>query len=310
MNLSLLVLCPVSPAHREALSARYAVTWALAPEERAEAVASHGASFQAVLTIGTLGLTADEMARMPALQLVSCMGVGHELVDLAAARERGIVVTNGRGANDECLADHTLGLIIATMRNFRALDRQCRAGVWRTAIALPVNVSGKKLGILGLGAVGEKVAMRAQAFRMSIGYHNRRPRPESGYRYFDDVAALAAWCDILVCAAPGGTQTHHLVDAAVLRALGPAGFLVNVGRGSIVDTAALAHALEAGVIAGAGIDVYESEPAPPKELVALDNLLLTPHMGGWSPEAVDAQLTIFLQNIDGFFAGQGAVTPV
>jgi lactate dehydrogenase-like 2-hydroxyacid dehydrogenase len=300
----------VVPANLESLKQRYDVTYAPTPEERQAAVAAHASRFQAVLTIGTIGLTAAEIAAMPALELVSCMGVGHETVDVDAARARGIVVTNGRGANDECVADHAMGLVIACMRNFRKLDQLCRDGVWRTAITPPPNVSGKRLGIFGMGAIGEKLATRASAFRMPIGYHNRNPKAGSPYQYFDSLLALAEWSDVLVCAAPGGASTHHAINAAALQALGADGFLVNVGRGSIVDTPALALALATGVIAGAGIDVYESEPKPPTELIGLDNLILTPHLAGWSPESIDAQFTIFLENIEGHFSGRGAVTPV
>lgn len=310
MKTSLLVLCPVVPANLENLKQRYDVTYAPTPEERKAAIAARASRFQAVLTIGTIGLTAAEIAAMPALELVSCMGVGHETVDVDAARARGIVVTNGRGANDECVADHAMGLVIACMRNFRKLDQLCRDGVWRTAITPPPNVSGKRLGIFGMGAIGEKLATRASAFRMPIGYHNRSPKTGSPYQYFDSLLALAEWSDVLVCAAPGGAATHHAINAAALQALGAEGFLVNVGRGSIVDTPALASALATGVIAGAGIDVYESEPQPPAELIGLDNLILTPHLAGWSPESIDAQFTIFLANIEGHFSGRGAVTPV
>ncbi|OZI65638.1 2-hydroxyacid dehydrogenase [Bordetella genomosp. 1] len=310
MKTALLVLCPVAPANLETLRQRYDVTYAPTPAERQAAIAQHGARFQAVVTIGTIGLTADEIAAMPALQLASCMGAGYENLDVAAAKARGVVVTNGRGANDECVADHAMGLMIACMRNFRELDRLCREGVWRTQIALPPNVSGKRLGILGMGTIGDKIAARAGAFRMAVGYHNRSAKAGSPHRYFDTVLGLAEWCDVLVCAAPGGASTHHLVNAEVLQALGAEGFVVNVGRGSIVDTQALAAALAAGTIAGAGIDVYESEPAPPAELVGLDNVILTPHMAGWSPEAVAAQFTIFLDNMEGHFSGKGAVTPL
>lgn len=310
MKTSLLVLCPVVSANLDSLNQRYDVTYAPTPEERQAAIATHASRFQAVLTIGTIGLTAAEIAAMPALELVSCMGVGHETVDLDAARARGIVVTNGRGANDECVADHAMGLVIACMRNFRKLDQLCRDGVWRTAITPPPNVSGKRLGIFGMGAIGEKLATRASAFRMPIGYHNRSPKAGSPYQYFDSLLALAEWSDVLVCAAPGGASTHHVINAAALQALGADGFLVNVGRGSIIDTPALASALASGTIAGAGIDVYESEPAPPAELIGLENLTLTPHLAGWSPESIDAQFTIFMENIEGHFSGRGAVTPV
>ncbi len=310
MKIPLLILCPVVSANLDALKQRYDVTYAPSADERKAAIATHGARFQAVLTIGTIGLTAEEIAAMPALALVSCMGVGHERVDVDAAKARGIVVTNGRGANDECVADHAMGLVIASIRDFRKLDQLCRDGVWRTAITPPRNVSGKRLGILGMGAIGEKIATRAKGFSMPVAYHNRNAKPGSPHQYFDSVQGLATWCDVLVCAAPGGASTHHMINADVLQALGADGYLVNVGRGSIVDTQALAAALAAGTIAGAGIDVYESEPQPPAELIGLDNLTLTPHLAGWSPESIQAQFTTFVQNIDGHFSGSGAVTPI
>lgn len=310
MEISVLVLCELDAVHRELLAQRYRTTFATTPAQRAEAIRTRGAAFEAVLTIGLLGLRADEMDALPRLRLIACMGAGHERVDVDAARARGIAVSNGRGANDECAADHAMGLVIATMRDLRGLDRLCRAGVWRTAIPLPPNVSGKRLGILGMGAVGERIARRAQAFQMQIGYHNRRSRPDIGHRYFASLAELARWCDVLVCAAPGGAGTQHLVGAQVLQALGPRGFLVNVGRGSIVDTRALADALQTAGIAGAGLDVYESEPEPPAELIGIDNLILSPHVAGWSPEAVDAQFSTALRNLEGVFFGTGPVTPV
>lgn len=203
-----------------------------------------------------------------------------------------------------------MGLVISTIRNFRRLDQLCREGVWRTSIPQPPNVSGKRMGIFGFGMVGEKIAKRAEAFDMEIGYHNRRPNTDCPHHYFDDLVSLAAWCDVLVCAAPGGAETKHSINADVLSALGPEGFLVNVGRGSLVDTDLLAGALRDGTIAGAGIDVYESEPSRPEALLGLDNLLITPHLAGWSPEATAAQFQVFMANVTGHFSGTGAVAPV
>src|SRR5690606_22272620 len=140
-----------------------------------------------------------------------------------------------------------------------------------------------------------------------VGYHNRTARPELPYTYFGSLHALASWCDVLVLATPGGAATHHLVDSQLLQALGPQGWLVNIARGSVVDTAALAEALRSGTIAGAGLDVYESEPAAPAELVGLPNVVLTPHVAGWSPEAVQNSVDRFLQNATRHFAGQPMV---
>lgn len=309
-NIELLVLNPLPDDQQAVIAQTCSVTFASTPQARATAIKENGSQFTAVLTIGLIGLTHEEMLAMPRLELVCCMGVGYEGVDLEAARSLGITVANGRGANDNCAADHAMGLVIATVRNFRKLDQLCREGVWRTAIPQPPNVSGKRLGIFGLGMIGEKIAKRAAGFDMPIGYHNRNPKPDSPHAYFDSLVALAQWCDVLVCVAPGGAQTKHSVDAHVLAALGPTGFLINIGRGSLIDTQVLAHALRSGVIAGAGIDVYESEPARPDVLMDLDNLLITPHLAGWSPEATQAQLDLFLANLAGHFSGQGAVSPV
>ena len=309
-KIPLLVISTLSGSHQAQLAERYDMTYAPTAAERAAAIATRGAKFRAVLTIGVIGLTADEMAVMPALELVCCMGVGYELVALEAARARGIALANGAGTNDDCVADHAFGLVIAAVRNFRQLDRLCREGVWRLAIPQPPNVSGKRLGILGLGNIGRKIAKRAAGFDMTIGYHNRKPKVDAPHRYFDSLKALAQWCDVLVCAAPGGPATRHLVNAEVLDALGPEGFIVNIGRGSVVDTEALAAALRDKRIAGAGLDVYESEPEPPQALIGLDNLILTPHLAGWSPEATEASFNRFLANAQGHFAGRGVVSPI
>jgi hypothetical protein len=182
--------------------------------------------------------------------------------------------------------------------------------VWRTALPLPPNVSHKRLGILGLGTIGRKIAQRALGFEMEVGYCNRSPKGDLPYRYFDSLQALAAWCDVLVIATPGGPGTRHLVDADILQALGERGWLVNIARGSVVDTAALARALRTHAIAGAGLDVYESEPAPPAELIALSNVVLTPHVAGWSPEAVQNSVDRFIANATRHFAGQPMVSPI
>ncbi|MBO9651751.1 MAG: 2-hydroxyacid dehydrogenase [Variovorax sp.] len=309
-KIPLLVLSSLSSAHRAQVAAVYDLTYAPTPAERAAAIAEHGAKYRAVLTIGVVGLTAEEMAAMPKLELVCAMGAGYELIALEAARSRGIVTANGAGTNDDCVADHAFGLLIGTVRRIRTLDRLCREGVWREEIPQPPNVSGKKLGILGLGTIGQKIAKRAAGFDMEVGYHNRKPREGSAHRYFDSLEALAQWADVLVVATPGGPGTKHLVNASVLDAIGPQGYLVNISRGSVVDTLALAEALRSGRIAGAGLDVYESEPRRPEPLIGLDNVLLTPHMAGWSPEATQASVNRFMANAEGHFAGRGVVSPI
>ena len=309
-KIPLLVLNSLSSAHQAQIGAVYDLTYAPTPEQRAAAIASHGSKFRALLTIGVIGITSEEIAAMPKLELVCCMGAGYEGVPLEVTRARGIATANGAGTNDDCVADHAFGLLIGIVRRIRTLDRLCREGVWREVIPHPPNVSGKKLGILGLGTIGQKIAKRAAGFDMEIGYHNRKPREGVDHRYFDSLQALAEWADMLVVATPGGPGTRHLVDARILDAIGPQGFLVNVSRGSVVDTEALAAALRDNRIAGAGLDVYESEPQRPEPLVGLENVLLTPHMAGWSPEATQASVNRFMENAEGHFAGRGVVSPI
>ncbi len=309
-KIPLLVLNSLSSAHQAQIAAVYDMTYAPTPAERSAAVAAHGAKFRAVLTIGVIGLTPEELAKMPKVELICALGAGYEGLPLDAARARGVALANGAGTNDDCVADHAFGLLIGVMRGIRTLDRLCREGIWRESIPQPPNVSGKRLGILGLGTIGQKIAKRAAGFDMEIGYHNRKPREGAAHRYFESLKALAAWADMLVIATPGGPGTRHMVDAGIFDALGPQGFLVNISRGSVVDTEALAAALRDKRIAGAGLDVYESEPKRPEPLIGLDNVLLTPHMAGWSPEATQASVDRFMANAEGHFAGRGVVSPI
>ena len=309
-KIPLLVLNQLTDAHRDWIAQHYDVTYALGAAARADAVAARGADYRAVLTNGGTGFTAAEIAALPKLELICAMGAGYENVAVDAARARGIVVANGAGTNDDCVADHAFGLLIAAVRGIVRLDRLCRDGVWRDVIPFPPNVSGRKLGILGLGTIGQKIAKRAAGFDMAVGYHNRSIKQGATQQYFDSLLALATWADVLVVATPGGAGTKHLVDREILDALGAGGVLVNIARGSVVDTDALADALREGRLGGAGLDVYESEPKPPAALVGLDNVVLTPHMAGWSPEAVTASVQRFLDNAEGHFAGRGVVSPV
>ncbi|PCE21977.1 hydroxyacid dehydrogenase [Paraburkholderia acidicola] len=310
MKPSLLVLISLRDDSYASVAASFDILYAPTPEQRTQIIASHGASIRAVLTNGTTGLTADEIDQLPDLEFISALGAGYENIAVDYARARDIVLVNGAGTNDDCVADHAFALLLAAVRDIAQRDRATRDGVWRDKLPLRPNVSGKRLGVLGLGNIGLKVARRAAGFDIETGYHNRKPREGSPLRYFDSVVALAEWSDFLVIATPGGAGTHHLVDRAVLDALGPHGFLVNVSRGSVVDTAALAAALEAGTLGGAGLDVYEGEPHLPPALVHLKNIVLTPHVAGSSPEAIDASVQNFLVNAQRHFAGEAVLTPI
>ncbi len=309
MKPKLLVLIYLADHHKALVGSHFDFIYAPDADLRAQHIAADGAVVRAVLTNGTTGLKAAEIDAMPALEVVCALGVGYENVDVAHCKSRGIAVANGAGTNDDCVADHAMALLLAAVRNVRWLDQQCRAGVWRDAVPMPPNVSHRRIGILGLGDIGKKIARRALGFEMEVGYHGRTQRDEP-YPYFADVKSLAVWADFLVVATPGGAATRHLVNAEVLTALGPHGFLVNIARGSVVDTAALAEALREGRVAGAGLDVYESEPKPPAVLMDLDNVVLTPHLGGWSPEAMQASVQRFVDNAKRYFAGETMISPI
>ncbi|MEJ5040201.1 2-hydroxyacid dehydrogenase [Pseudomonas sp. B21-036] len=279
------------------------------PALRAEAIARHGGAIDAVLTRGPLGLRADEIAALPHLKIICVIGAGYEEVDLAAAAARDITVTNGAGANATAVADHALALLFAIVRDITRADATTRLGQWNRVIS--PSLSGKRLGVLGLGATGLAIARRAAlGFDMQVSYHNRRPRTDVPYTWCESPLALAGEVDFLIVATPGGAGTRHLVDAAVLDALGPQGFLVNIARASVVDTDAMVAALREGRIAGAGLDVFDAEPEVPQALKALDNVVLTPHVAGQSPEAARDTVALVLRNLQAFFAGEPVLTPV
>jgi lactate dehydrogenase-like 2-hydroxyacid dehydrogenase len=298
----LLVLIPVKDTFVERLHARYDVQYVPAGPKAALPALD---AIRGVVTNGTVGFSAALMERMPKLEIVCCMGAGFENVDLAAARARGIAVTHSPGANDATVADHALGLMLALARGFVALDALTRSGKgWASGRADRPTLSGRALGLVGLGNIGRRIATRASAFDMTIAYHTRTARTDVPYRHYADPIELARASDYLVIAAPGGAATRKLVSAAVLDALGPAGYLINIARGSLVDTEALIAALRDRRIAGAGLDVYEGEPDIDARLFACENTVLTPHVAGRSPEAMAAQYAAVEANLAARFAGQ------
>nr|WP_314478316.1 2-hydroxyacid dehydrogenase [uncultured Pseudomonas sp.] len=310
MHKTILVLVETVDAYLHLLeNAGYHLILAQTPDLRAQAIAQHGHRVDAVLTRGPLGLTAREMDALPNLQIICVIGAGYEQVDLQAARMRSITVTNGAGANADSVADHAMAMLLALLRNIPQADASTRRGEWQREIS--PSVSGKRLGILGMGAVGRAIAKRAHlGFDMPVSYCNRTPRPELPYTGYDNILDLAGAVDILVVATPGGADTRHLVDAQVLHALGPQGYLVNIARASVVDTQALTDALQGGQLAGAALDVFDEEPDVPDSLKTLRNTVLTPHVAGQSPEAAADTVTLVLRNLDAFFAGQPVLTPV
>lgn len=263
------------------------------------------------VTSGVWGVRAEHLDRLPGLGAVVNFGVGYDSTDVAEAARRGVAVSNTPDVLTDCVADTAIGLVIDVMRGFSAADRFVRRGDWTTGVPpLARRVSGSRVGIVGLGRIGLAIAQRLEAFGTTIGYHNRRPRTDVSYRYADSVLDLARGSDVLVLAAAGGASSRHLVDAEVLDALGPDGFLVNVARGSVVDQDALVAALEQGRIAGAGLDVFADEPHVPDALLGRDDVVLLPHIGSATVETRAAMTELALANVERFLTDGALVTPV
>ncbi len=306
----ILVLISLIERWHDELGREFAVRHVGAEDDRMAVIAAAPAPIRAVVTNGTTGIDARTLDALPDLEIICSFSAGYENVDVARARERGIAVTHGPGVNAPSAADHAIGLMIAAGRGIAWRDRLVRDGAWLAARGLAATVSGKRLGIIGLGAVGMEIAKRAAAFDMAIAYHNRRRRDDAAYEYADSIAGLAARSDYLIVSCPGGEATRHIVDADVLSSLGAEGYLINVARGSVVDTAALIEALEKGTIAGAALDVFEDEPRVPEALLRLDNVVLTPHVAGFTPEAFRAGFELLRDNLRAHFAGHAPPTPV
>lgn len=292
-------------------AAGFSLYFAITPEQRAGLDPQIAQQIRAVLTIGSIGLSAAEMDALPELEIICAQGVGFEHIDVDAATQRKITVTHGPGTNSSSVVDHTLALMLAITRKIPQFDAAVRAGEWKKTRWNTPGMAGKRLGIIGMGNIGALIARRAAGgFDMDVGYHNRRALDISPYTYFDSTRALAEWADYLVVATPGGKSTNRLVDASVLRALGKNGFVINIARGSVVDSAALIASLKNNEIAGAALDVVDGEPQVPADMLTLDNLVITPHVAGRSPESVENMMTLVLANLDAHFAGNPVMTPV
>jgi lactate dehydrogenase-like 2-hydroxyacid dehydrogenase len=266
---------------------------------------------RAIAASGESKVGAELMARLPALEVISVMGVGYDGIDVAAAKARGVVVTHTPNVLNDDVADLALGLMLCAARQLPAADRYVRAGEWtKGPMPLARKMAGARLGLVGMGRIGQAIAQRALAFGMSVAYTSRNPRPGVAYRHLPNATSLAAVCDFLVVITPGGAATRHLINAEVLAALGSQGILVNVARGSVVDEAALIDALERGVIAGAGLDVFENEPQVPERLRALPQVVLTPHIGSATGQTRQAMADLAAANLLANFAGRPLPSPV
>jgi len=276
-----------------------------------ELVNQHAQRIDVVVTSGRFGCTAELIERLPNLQAIISFGVGYDAIDVAAARARNIPVSNTPDVLNDCVADLAFGLIIDSARQMSRADRFVRAGEWPSGgLPLAKQVSGKRLGIVGMGRIGETVAKRSSGFDMQVRYHNRRPVEGSAYGYESNLVQLAQWSDFLVLTCPGGESTRNLINRDVLEALGSKGILINVARGSVVDEPALIEALTEGRLGGAGLDVYAQEPNVPQALIDLPNVVLLPHIGSATEETRLAMEELLLANLRAFLERGELLTAV
>ena len=263
-----------------------------------------------IVTRGNYAVPRSVIERLPRLGVIASMGVGYDLIDLAAAREHGVLVTNTPDVLNDAVAELCIGLLFALLRRLPQADRHVRSGAWKEGIfPLTTTLAGKRVGIVGLGRIGKDIARRLAPFGVSIAYHGRTDQHLDWF-WEPDLAALARASDVLILIAPGGEGTRKLVNGTVLDALGPQGFLINIARGSVVDEAALLAALEGRRIAGAALDVFEGEPDIDPRFLALDNVVLTPHIGSATHETRAAMARLTLDNLRRFFKDGTVLTPV
>lgn len=264
------------------------------------------------VTYHTMNTGKDVQSQFPRLEMIASFGVGYDHVDSAYAREHNVIVTNTPDVLTEEVADVAMGLLIATLREFVKADKYLRSGLWQTQ-NYPLSVGSlrdRKVGFVGMGRIGQAIARRLDASRVPVVYHSRKPAAGVSYQHYPDLIEMAKAVDTLMIIVPGGASTSKIVNAEVLKALGPRGVLINVARGSVVDEPALVAALKSGTILAAGLDVFANEPSVPDELKAMQNVVLLPHIGSASVVTRNAMDQLVVDNLKNWFAGKPPLTPV
>ena len=264
------------------------------------------------ITYNTVRGDAKTLARFPKLEIVASFGVGYDHVDAAYARDHNIMVTNTPDVLTEEVADIAMGLLICTLREFVKADKYLRSGLWQTQ-QYPLSVGSlrdRKVGMVGMGRIGQAIARRLEASKVPVVYHTRKAIAELPNTHYPDLIEMAKAVDTLVVIVPGGAGTAKMVNAEVMKALGPRGVIINVARGTVVDEQALIQALKSGTILAAGLDVFEREPNVPEELKAMPNVVLLPHIGSASVVTRNAMDQLVVDNLKTWFAGKPPLTPV
>jgi len=304
---------PPKPTIVDGLSRAVTLHRLPAPPERDAFFAGPGSRVRGMAISATTEKVDDALMRkFPKLEIISTFGVGYDHIDAKWAGAHNIVVTNTPQVLNEEVADTAIGLLLNTVREFPQAERYLRAGKWLEK-AYPLTkgtLRDRTVGMIGMGHIGKAIARRLDAFLVPVVYHSRRPQPGVPYRYYPDLVAMARDVDILLAIVPGGAETRHLINAQVLEALGPDGIVINMARGSVVDDQALIKALQEKKILAAGLDVYVKEPEVPKEYIALDNVVLFPHLGSASIYTRRAMDQLVVDNLLAWAAGRPPLTPV
>ena len=307
----ILLVRPIMPLIEEGLTKHFTLHKLAEVGDEAAFFREVGPRIRGVAAGGAGKAARALIEKLPALEIIANFGVGYDGIDVKAAAERGIIVTNTPDVLTGEVADLALGLLLATVRQIPQVDRYLRAGKWlEKPYPLTTTLRERKIGILGLGRIGKAIARRCEAFDLEIAYHGRRRQDDVPYRYYDNLVDMARDVDVLMVVAPGGDATYHIVNEEVLNALGPNGILINVGRGTVVDEKALIAALRDGRILSAGLDVFENEPHVPAELIAMDHVVLLPHVGSASVYTRNAMGQLVVDNLVSWFEGKGPKTPV
>jgi lactate dehydrogenase-like 2-hydroxyacid dehydrogenase len=311
MKPEILQISPMMAHVEKALNDAYTVHRYWEADDKAALLAEHGANIRAVATNGHTGCKPEILEALPNLEVISSYGVGYDAIDIPACKARNVRVTNTPDVLNDAMAEITLGMMIALCRRIPQADAYTRAGKWREKnYPLTGELTGAKVGILGLGRIGKEIARRCQVFKMQVVYHGRRKQPYEPYEYYADLEAMARDVDWLVVIAPGSPETKGIVSRKIMEALGPEGNLVNVARGSLVDETALVELLQSGKLGAAALDVFEDEPKAPEALFALDNVVLSPHQGSATVKTRTAMGDLVIQNLAAHFNGDPLITPV
>ncbi len=311
-QIHILQVGPLMPEAEAKLQQNFIVHRLDKAKDKALFLQENGAKIQGIAgAVGKASVRAELMAACPNLKIVASFSVGYDHIDTKYAAQHGILVTNTPDVLNDEVADTTLALLLATVRQIPKADHFLRSGQWpKGPFPLSASLRHRHAGIVGLGRIGKTIAKRLEAFGVTIAYHGRRQQPDVSYPYYGSIKELAAAVDILIAVIPGGQETYHAINAEVFEALGPDGVFINIARGTIVDEEALIAALKNKTILAAGLDVFAHEPHVPQALIELENTVLLPHVGSASLDARNAMANLSVANLEAFFAGKAPLTPV